>query len=647
MTVRDDDYLKLLSKSFPNQKEAMAEIINLSAIMELPKGTEYFLSDIHGEYEAFSYLLRSSSGVIRSKIRTLFDGTLSEEEQLRLANLVIYPKTMIAKEKEAGELTEEKEKELIRDLVLLAQLVSSKYTRSKVRKKMPSAFGYALDELIHTNETDINKAAYHEAILEAICKNHGGADYIVALCELIQNLTIDHLHIVGDIYDRGPRPDKIMDELMAFHDVDIQRGNHDISWLGASMGNLACICNVLHIATLYNSFDVLEDGYGINLRPLSMYAKELYANDPCERFKPHLLDHNVSDSVEPELAAKMCKVVTILFFKLEGQLILRHLEYGLGHRLLMDGLNIEEGTVTVHGKTYRLLDENLPTIGKGDPRKLTEKEEELLQGLQYSFTHSEKLHRHMAFLLEKGSMYLRFNGNLLFHGCVPMDEQGEFLEVETEDGALHGRALMDYYDRKIRWLFAMSRKDPRRIKESDICWYLWCGPKSPLFGKDQITTFERTFIDDPACYRETYNPYYSFTENKGTIERILKEFGLDPTRGHIINGHVPVLVNKGESPVKAEGKLFRIDGGLSKSYQSKTGIAGYTLIFNSHHLAIAEHSPFRKYAENTPSIRTVEEFPSRYLVRDTDIGARLKTEIEDLQQLIRAFREGRVPEKAR
>ena len=643
--MRNLDYLTLLSKSFPNRDAASEEIINLSAIMDLPKGTEYFFSDIHGEYEAFSYLMRSSSGVVRAKIKRAFGDTLPEEEQAELAYLIYYPQEVLAKRKAEKKDAVAWQKKTIERLIVVAQLVSSKYTRSKVRKKMPKGYAYALDELIHTNETDLNKSNYHAAILDAICTVNSGPAYITVLCELIQNLTMDHLHIVGDIFDRGPRADKVMDELMAFPEVDFQWGNHDVTWMGAACGNLACICNVLHIATLYNSFDVLEDGYGINLRPLSMYAQELYGDDPCNRFKPHLLDENISDTVEPGLAAKMCKVITMIMFKVEGQLIRRHPEYNLGRRLLLNTLDLKKGTLTLKGQTYELLDKNWPTFQEDDPRALSPKEIEILENLRYSFVHSEKLQRHLSYIVEKGAMYKAYNGNLLFHGCIPMNEDGSFYVAHTPNGDYSGKALLDYFDRRVREVFHMDNDDPNKAIESDLFWYLWCGPKSPLFGKDQITTFERIFLNDKSLYRELYDPYFQLTEKKEVVEKILIEFGLNPKKGHIINGHVPVLVNRGESPVKAEGKLFRIDGGLSKSYQSKTGIAGYTLIFNSHHLAIAEHSHFVKGEENPSNIQIVEVFPERLFVKDCDIGKRLAQEVSDLRELIAAYTNGSIKER--
>lgn len=642
--MRNLDYLKLLSKSFPNIKSAGTEIINLSAIRELPKGTEFFLSDIHGEYESFSYLMRSCSGVILTKMKKALGNSLTQEEYEKLSNLIYYPEEIIPDIFKNEKPSVEWQRQTIENLVKIAKLVSSKYTRSKVRKRMPSSYGYTLDELINTNSDDLNTQTYHEAVVNSIIEIGFADKYIIALSKLIQALCIDHLHIVGDIFDRGPRADKILDELMTFPEIDIQWGNHDMTWIGAANGNLTCIANVLHIATLYNSFDVLESGYGINLRPLSMYAEELYRDDPCLRFKPHLLDTNVSDSVSPDLAAKMCKVITIIMFKLEGQLIKRHPEYNLNTRLLLNGLNVKKGTIVLSGKEFELQDKNLPTFDCDDVRKLTEEEKQLMETLRYSFTHSEKLQRHIRFLLKKGSMYTVYNGNLLYHACVPMKEDGSFLEVKTNDGLFSGKAYMDYCEKEIRKACKLSNDDPEKEYYTDFLWYMWCGPRSPLFGKDQITTFERTFVDDSSLYHEDYNPYYQFSKKEECVEKILKEFNADEKRGHIINGHVPVLVNKGESPVKANGRLFKIDGGLSKSYHSKTGIAGYTLISNSHYIALAQHKNFVKGEENLSKVKIIERFENRILVKDTDKGKVLGEQIEDLKELIKAYLNGDLAE---
>ncbi len=650
--MRDIDYLKLLSKEFPNSRKAAAEIINLQAICALPKGTEYFFSDIHGEYESFSHLLRSSSGIIRAKIEETFGNMMSEEEQLALANLIYYPREVINgirhDETISQKVLHEHQKITINRLIAICRVVSSKYTRSKVRKKMPQDYAYAIDELLHLDMNDLNKKLYYNEIISGIIEIDFADEFIIALCELIQNLTIDSLHIIGDIYDRGARPDLVMNEIMNFHDVDIQWGNHDIDWMGAACGNTACIANVLRIGTSYNCFDALEDGYGINLRPLSMFAAEVYGDDPCECFKPHLLDENKYDSVNPALAAKMCKAISIIQLKLEGQLIKRHPEYQLGERLLLEKIDYGKGELILSGKSYKLNDTNFPTIDPKDPYRLTEAEEELMRTLKFSFMHSQLLISHVQFLYSHGAMYRVVNNNLLYHGCIPMDENGEFVCMTTRDGSFLGKNLMDYLGGRIHDAFFLdTRDDPEKKQDAvDLMWYLWCGPRSPLFGKDKITTFEHLFLKhEKELCRENFNPYYSFSAKEEYADKILREFGLDPDGAHIINGHVPVKTTKGESPVKAGGKLYIIDGGISKAYHEQTGIAGYTLIFNSHHLALAAHKPFVKGQENTPTIQITEKTKKRILVRDTDIGKGLLQQIEDLKDLLKAFESGLIREK--
>ena len=640
--MRDLDYLKLLSKEFPNERKAGAEIINLRAICSLPKGTEYFFSDLHGEYRSFIHLLRSSSGIVRDKIQETFGNLLSESEQLELANLIYYPQAILESYKADGKNTAEWQKITINRLVRICKVVSHKYTRSKVRKKMPADYAYAIDELLHLNENDADKKLYYQEILNSIVDINTGNAFIIALCELIQNLTIDSLHIIGDIFDRGPRADFIMNELMRFHDVDIQWGNHDVSWMGAAAGNLACIATVLRIATSYNTFDVLEDGYGINLRPLSMFAAEVYGDDPCELFKPHLLDENLYDEVNPELAAKMCKAISIIEFKVEGQLIKRHPEYHLENRLLLDKIDFKKHTVKIDGKEYKLKDTNFPTIDPKNPYELSDAEKDLMNALRFSFVHSQLLDKHIRFIYSHGSMYKICNNNLLFHGCIPMNEDGSFMKIKTPYGTYSGKALFDFLNQKI--VDAYFLVDPAKADEKadaeDLTWYLWCGPNSPLFGKDKMATFERIFLDEKELYVENYNPYYKLSQKEEIVNKILEEFGLDPSVAHIINGHVPVKVKKGESPVKAGGKLFIIDGGLSKAYHAQTGIAGYTLIYNSKHLALAEHKPFDPTKENTPEIKVVERMKQRILVKDTDNGKELLAQISDLKDLLEAYHNG-------
>ena len=643
--MRDLAYLKLLSREYPTVRAATSEIINLMAICGLPKGTEYFFSDLHGEYEAFVHLLRSSSGIIREKIRETFGHLIPEEEEVQLANLIYYPDRNLGKIRKTGLFTEDFQKITIYRLVQICKVVSSKYTRSKVRKKMPREFAYVIDELLHVDYNDDNKRIYYSEIIHSIIDNSVADKFIVALCELIQNLTIDNLHIIGDIFDRGPRADIIMDELMHFHDVDIQWGNHDISWMGAATGKLACICNVLRIAISYNSFDVLEDGYGINLRPLSMFAAKVYRDDPCERFVPHILDENVYDAVDPGLAAKMHKAIAVIQFKVEGAIIKRHPEYGMADRILLETVDFEKGTVTVEGKEYPMLDRNFPTVDPANPLELTDGEKELLKTLKASFKHSGRLHKHVKFLYSHGAIYKCYNSNLLYHGCIPMKADGNFDSVMAGNAIYSGRSLMDYFNYQVQNAYFMPEGSVEKQWAMDLMWYLWCGSKSPVFGKDKMTTFEHYFIADKKTHKETLNPYYKLSVQEEFCDRILEEFDLPAKGSHIINGHVPVKMKDGETPVKAGGKLFIIDGGLSKAYQATTGIAGYTLIYNSNHLALAEHMPFDPNKESSPRVSVVEKMQSRVMVADTDKGRELAGQIADLKELVAAYREGTLKER--
>ena len=641
---RDLDYLRLLAKSFPSANKTAAEVINLRAICALPKGTEYFFSDLHGESEAFIFLLRSASGVIRAKIAELFT-ELSNDEQLRLANLVYYPRESF-QEKGNDRLKDMNlQKAVLHYLSVLCLKVASKYTRSKVRKKLPKEFAYAIEELLYPGEEDTD--LYHKEILEGIVDVGRGKEFIIALCELIQNLSIDCLHIIGDIYDRGARPDRIMEEFLSFHDVDIQWGNHDVDWMGASSGNPTCIANVLRIATSYNNFDMLEDGYGINIRPLSMLAQEIYGEDPCTFFYPHLWDENVADSVEPALAAKMCKMISVIQWKEEGQLIRRHPEYGLSHRMLLHKIHPEKAEVEVEGIVYPMRDCSFPTMDWKDPYQLSEKEQELMDTLIYSFTHSKVLKRHMDFFFSHGGMYKVVNHNILFHGCIPMTEGGDFLSITTRDGEVAGKRLLDYCEQKCREAYFMNAElDPNGKRyATDFFWYLWCGPKSPLFGKDKMSSFEHCFIADPESHKERYNAYYRWVEKESYVDRIIEEFHEIPALSHIVNGHVPVKSKNGESPVKANGKVFVIDGGISKAYHSKTGIAGYTLIYDSKHLSLAEHRNFHKGEENTPCISVVERMKNRIRIGETDKGIELKEQMEDLLALLEAYQNGEIKEE--
>lgn len=643
--MRDLSYLKLMSREYPTVKSACSEISNLMAIRGLPKGTEYFFSDLHGEHEAFIHLLKSSSGIIREKIKETFGYVISDAEEIELANLVYYPEKVLSGMKVAGKYTEDWQRITIYRLVLICKEVSSKYTRSKVRKKMPQEFAYTIDELLHVDYNDDNKKVYFSEIIHSLIEIEIADQFIVSLCELIQNLTIDNLHIIGDIFDRGPRADIIMEALSGFHDVDIQWGNHDISWMGAATGNLACICNVLRIAISYNSFDVLEDGYGINLRPLSMFAAHVYRDDNCERFNPHILDENIYDAVDPGLAAKMHKAIAVLQFKVEGQIIKRHPEYEMNGRVLLEAIDFEKGTVCIEGKEYPMLDMNFPTIDPKNPLKLTKGEEELLHALRLSFCHNGLLHKHIKFLYSHGGMYLCYNSNLLYHGCIPMKSDGSFDEMVFDGKVYSGKALLDYLDDRVQDAYFLPEGAEGKEDARDFMWYLWCGAKSPVYGKDKMTTFEHYFVADKATHKEKMNPYYTLSVQENYCDKILAEFGLAGEKSHIINGHVPVKIKDGETPVKANGKLFIIDGGLSKAYQSKTGIAGYTLIYNSRHLALAEHKPFVKGVESTPKVTIVEKMKNRVMVADTDAGKELAGRIADLKELVAAYREGKIKER--
>ena len=644
--MRDLAYLKLLSREYPNIRAAASDIINLQAICGLPKGTEYFFSDLHGEHEAFIYLLRSSSGIIREKIRETFGHIISEEDEVRLANLIYYPEKMINQIKQANEYTEDWQKTAVYRLVQICREVSSKYTRSKVRKKMPKEFSGVIDELLYVDNTDDNKTEYYSELINTLIDVRVADSFIVVICSLIRSLTIDNLHILGDIFDRGPRPDIILEELMHFHDVDIQWGNHDVSWMGAATGNRACICNVLRMALGYNGFDVLEDGYGINLRPLSMFAERVYRDDPCTCFLPQILDKNIYDAVDPKLAAKMHKAIAVLQYKEEGQIIKRHPEYGMEERILLSAIRYDRGTVTIDGKEYPMRDMNFPTVDPADPLRLTDEEEELLHTLELSFRHNARLHEHVRFLYSNGSMYKCCNSNLLYHGCIPMTENREFDGLMVGGKMYRGKELMDFIDTQVKNAYFLPEDAPEKEACRDFMWYLWCGRKSPLSGRN-TKTFERTYVLDESTWYEESNPYYKFYEEEKVCNMILHEFGLYSERAHIINGHTPVRTSKGEHPVRANGKLMVIDGGFCKSYHKTTGIAGYTLIFNSHGIRIKSHQPFLSvYAALTENkdieskSELVETEKERLMVRDTDSGKKIKEDIEALKMLLRAYREG-------
>lgn len=642
----DKKYLTLLAKKFPTIDSAVSEIVNLSAIRSLPKGTEYFFSDIHGEYEAFLHMLKSASGMIKNKIDITLGKTVPSAEREELAFLIYYPDKKLKELYHQGKLTDEWYRITIYRLILVCEAVSAKYTRSRVRKRTPKDMVYILDELLNVTD-DVVKEYYYDEIIKTILDTEIADHFIKSICELIQSLAIDNLHIIGDIYDRGARADIIMDELMKIHDVDIQWGNHDISWMGAASGNWALIANVIRISMRYNNFDVLEDGYGLNLRALAVFAGETYKDDDCALFAPQTLDDNIYDPVDTGLVAKMHKAITIIQLKLEGQLIERHPEWGMAEHSVFAHADFTDNTVEIGGKKYKLLDTNFPTVYPERPLELTDEENELMTVLAYSFMHSDRLNRHIRFLYSKGSMYKTINGNLLFHGCIPLDKDGEPQSINIEGRQYSGREMLDKLDEIANKAYFLQEGEEKDYA-ADYLWYLWCGPCSPLYGKDKMAFFERYFIDDKELWKENYNDYYHFSEQADVCGRILEMFGLDPLHGHIINGHVPVKIKNGESPVRADGRLFVIDGGISKAYQKATGIAGYTLIYDSHSLNLAEHKPFvAGESEHTPTIHLVEKLDRRANISDTDKGKELLEQISDLRELLAAYRSGEIKESGK
>ncbi len=646
----DIKYLELLAEKFPNRMAAAAEYINLKAIMALPKGTEYFLSDLHGEHEAFIHMIRSASGTIKSKIDECYGGILSEDDRDDLAALVYNPEAEIKRRKKSENDFDQWCVTVIYRLLTICKSVSTKFTRSRVRSRLPKYMDYSMDELLHADDEE-NRAHYYSEIINTIVDSGYGETFIKEMTDTISRIAVDQLHIIGDIFDRGAHPDYILDYLMNFHSIDFQWGNHDVVWMGAATGNWACIANIIRMNISYNNFDMLEVGYGINLRRLTTFASMTYGNDPCTKFQPHILDRNEFDPVDDQLAAKMHKAIAIIQFKLEGQMIKEHPEFGLDNRLVFDKLDIEKGTVTIDGVTYELRETNFPTIDMNDPYALTEGENEVMHSLESSILNSQRMQNHIRFLFSHGSLYKTINGNLLYHGCIPVDENGEFLPVEIYGKTYKGKALMDHLDKMIRASYFYPETVKKYGRPGDIMWYLWLGKDSPLFGKEKMTTFERVFIADKAAHKEPIRPYYKLISRRDFCEKILIEFGLDPSRSKILNGHVPVKIKDGESPIKGGGLLYVIDGGISKAYQKQTGIAGYTFIFNSRFMALAEHKPYSPLKPdgtqvfNSPIVKTVETLPERILVIDTDQGRELQRRADNVKALAEAFRAGVIKEK--
>ena len=645
-------YLQRLAELYPTIGKASTEIINLQSILNLPKGTEHFLSDLHGEYEAFSHVLRNGSGAVRKKIDDVFGHTLSNSDKRALATLIYYPKDKIDVIKNEEEDMENWYKITLYRLIEVCKTTASKYTRSKVRKALPADYAYVIEELITEKAEVLDKEAYYDAIVNTIIQIGRAENFIIALAELIQRLVVDHLHILGDIYDRGPAPHFIMDRLMEYHSLDIQWGNHDVVWMGAAVGQQACIATVLRNSIRYDNLDILEDGYGINMLPLATFAMEVYGEDPCKIFSiKGSSDYNI---LEKELGKKMHKAIAVIQFKLEGKLVRKHREFQMEDRALLHRINPKKGTIVMpDGKEYPLRDTNFPTVDWNHPYELTEGEREVMDKLSSAFRNCEKLQRHILFLLDKGGLYKVYNGNLLFHGSIPLNEDGTFREVQIYGKSYKGKELYDILEAYVRRAYYAVDKEEQK-KGKDIMWYIWAAPNSPLFGKSKMSTFERYFIEDSTTHEEKKNAYYRLWEKEEIVDQMLLEFGLDPEKGHIINGHVPVHQSEGESPVKCNGKVIVIDGGFCKAYRKVTGIAGYTLIYNSYGLTLCAHEPFTSKADaiaketDIASNRVAVRYtPRRLLVGDTDTGYALKERIQELIQLLEAYRKGIIKEKSK
>ena len=650
----DLKFLKLLSHNFPDVATASTEIINLSAILNLPKGTEHFLADLHGEFKAFQHVLRNASGTIKRKVGELFNDTLSSRDQKELCTLIYYPERKLELVKNDYDDREELNDWYfitINRLVRVCRDVSSKYSRSKVNKALPRDFSYIIQELLHENASDRNKQAYIDEVVRTIISTGRADNFIITISYLIQQLTIDKLHILGDVFDRGPHPDRIMDILCTFHNFDIQWGNHDILWMGAASGNDSCIANVIRIAMRYGNQAVLEDGYGINMLPLATFAMDKYGDDPCEKFMPK---GDVKNNKLAPLIAKMHKAISVIQFKLEAQIINRRPEFDMEDRLLLDKIDHDRKVITINGVEYEMTDCNLPTVDPKNPYQLTAEEQEIVDKLHHSFTGSEKLRKHMHCLFRYGCVYKVINGNLLYHASIPLNEDGSLKDVEIQGKKYHGKDLLKKVGALIREAYFGSESKEDQEFANDYVWYLWCGKDSPAFDKDKMATFERYFVADKSTYKEEKGYYYAMRDNEQVVDMILDEFEVKGQYRHIINGHVPVKTIKGENPVKANGKLMVIDGGFSKAYQPETGIAGYTLVYHSRGFQLVQHEPFTsitKAVEEGQDIKStyemVEMTNHRMRVKDTDIGEELEDQINDLKLLLDAYRSGEIPERSR
>lgn len=625
MEMEQKKYLSLLGEKYPTVHAVSREIINLNAILNLPKGTEHFMSDLHGEYEAFYHILNNCSGVVREKVDLLFEETLSDAERQEICTLIYYPREKLELIKKEVWNLDEWYRVILGELIEIAKMLSSKYTRSKVRKAMPEEYAYIIDELLHVQkDEDDNQVVYHRKILDTIIEINNADEFIVALAGLIKRLAVDRLHIVGDIFDRGPCADRILDLLMSYHSLDIEWGNHDILWMGAAAGNKACVANVIRNNLKYGNTEILENSYGISLRNLTLFAEKL------------------SPDMEPMAAAQ--KEISVLMFKLEGQIIERRPEYEMDDRRLLHKIDWENGTIALEGKTYELNQREFPTVDRKDPYRLTKEEEEIVDELCMAFANSSRLGRHISFLYKNGGMYKNFNGNLLYHGCVPLDDEGNFEGICIDGNMYKGKAYLDYADRTSRRAYFSGENE----SDVDFMWYLWCGRKSPLCGRN-IKSFERTYVNDSSVWTEESDPYYKFYKTEKTCNMILREFGLYSPASHIINGHTPVRTAKGERPVRANGKLVVIDGGFCRSYHETTGIAGYTLIYNSHGMRIKAHQPFesiyaalRENKDIESDSQYVETETKRLMVKHTDVGKKILENIESLKLLLQSYRDGSI-----
>lgn len=650
---RDMHYLNLLSHSYRNIAEASTEIINLESILNLPKGTEHFLADLHGESEAFQHIIKNASGNIKRKVNELFGNELREVEKKDLCTLIYYPEQKLEKVKSVEPDIHDWYNITIHKLVKVCRDVSSKYTRSKVRKSLPADYSYIIEELLHEHSDDNNKADYVRVIVETIITTGRADDFIIAICKVIQRLAIDQLHILGDVYDRGAGAHIIMDEMAHYHCWDIQWGNHDILWMGAHAGNRACICNVLRLSLRYNNMATLEEGYGINLVPLATFAMEAYGDDPCDEFLPKLLANNTIDDKQRLLIARMHKAISIIQFKEETRIIARHPEWNMAQRDMFRNIDFRKGSCYIDGIEYEMKSNFFPTIDPNNPNKLSDEEETLMQKLQHSFAVSEKLHKHIRLMLNHGCMYTVCNGNLLFHASIPLNDDGTMKEVELTPGHFYkGKELMERTGMMIRSAFNNDTDPEGRAHAIDYFLYLWSGPCSPLFDKSKMATFERYFLKDESTYKEEKGNYFKLRDDETICDRILDAFEVRGENRHIINGHVPVHASKGENPIKAGGKLMVIDGGFSRAYHKETGIAGYTLVYHSRGFQLVQHEPFTSAADAVESgtdiistMQIVEMSSHRMLVADTDKGAELRTQIEDLHKLLYAYRHGIIKEK--